>query len=108
MAGDGASCRRIRALQLHAGGGARELGLCVSTLASPRLAVAIVIRGQMVGHLLGDAAARYQPTLLAAAKAGRDPQVDVLLRARADEHEVGKVWHSVRLDLAPLEVVTAN
>jgi hypothetical protein len=72
------------------------------------LAVAVVIRGQMVGHLPGDAAARYQPTLLAAANAGRDPQVDALLRARADEHEVGKVWHSVRLDLAPLEVVTAN
>ncbi len=72
------------------------------------LAVAVVIRGQTVGHLPRDAAARYQPTLLAATKAGRDPQVDAVLRAWADEHELGKVWHSVILDLAPLEVITAT
>jgi len=71
-------------------------------------AVAVVIRGQMVGHLPSDDAARFQPTLLAATKAGRTPQVDALLRARADEHETGKVWHSVRLDLASLEVITAK
>lgn len=72
------------------------------------LAVAVVIRGQTVGHLPREDAATFQPTLLAATKAGRDPQVDSILHARADEHEVGKVWHSVRLDLAPLEVITAK
>lgn len=71
------------------------------------LAVAVVIRGQTVGHLPAVDAARLHPTLLAARKAGRDPQVDALWRARADVHEPGKVSHSVRLDLAPFEVITA-
>lgn len=72
------------------------------------LAVAVVIRGQIVGHLPREDAARFQPTLLAATKAGRDPQVDALLHARADEDDLGKVWHSVRLDLASLEVISAG
>jgi hypothetical protein len=72
------------------------------------LAVAVVIRGQTVGHLPGDDAARYQPTLLAAIKAGRDPQVDARLRARADDREPGKIWHSAQLDLAPLEKISAT
>jgi hypothetical protein len=72
------------------------------------LAVAVVIRGQRVGHLPRVDAARFQPTLLAARKAGQDPQVDALWRARADEVQLGKISHSVRLDLAPLEVITAG
>jgi hypothetical protein len=72
------------------------------------LAVAVVVRGQTVGHLPSNDAARFQPTLLAATKAGRDPQVDARLRARSDELEPSKVWYSVRLDLAPPEVITAK
>jgi hypothetical protein len=66
------------------------------------LSVAVVIRGQRVGHLPRDDAARLQPTLLAATKAGRDPQVDAMIYARADGERSGKTWHRVRLDLAPL------
>lgn len=73
-----------------------------------RLAVAVVIRGQVVGHLPGEVAAHYQPALLAATKAGRIPQVAALVWARADERTPGKVWRSVCLDLAPLEVITAT
>lgn len=72
------------------------------------LAVAVVIRGQTVGHLPGVDAARFQPTLLAATRAGQDPQVDALWRARTGDVEFGKVSHSVRLDLASLEVITAQ
>jgi hypothetical protein len=67
------------------------------------LSVAVVIRGQRVGHLPRDDAARLQPTLLAATKAGRDPQVDAMIYARADGERSGKTWHRVRLDLAPLK-----
>jgi hypothetical protein len=72
------------------------------------LAVAIVIRGETVGHLPGADAARFQPILLAAVKAGQNPQVDALIYARADEKVPGKVWHSVRLDLAAVEVITGK
>lgn len=67
------------------------------------LSVAVVIRGQRVGHLPRGDAARLQPTLLAATKAGQDPQVDALVYARADGERSGMIWHRVRLDLAPLK-----
>ena len=72
------------------------------------LAVAVVIRGETVGHLPRVDAARYHSTLLAATKAGRDPQVDALWCARGHTGGFGTVSNSVRLDLAPLEVIAAT
>jgi hypothetical protein len=72
------------------------------------LSVAVVIRGHTIGHLPRDDAARFQPALLAATKAGQDPQVDALIYARADREKPGKIWHRVRLDLAPIEVITTT
>lgn len=71
------------------------------------LAVSVVIRGLTIGHLPRVDAARYHSTLFAATKAGQDPQVDALWCARADDGELGRVSNSVRLDLAPLEVIAA-
>jgi hypothetical protein len=93
---------------LHIGSEGVNLHEKASLVPEPRneydpLAVAVTICGQTVGHLPRNDAARFQPTLLAATEAGRVPQVDARVRGRADEHEVGRVWYSVRLDLAPLE-----
>lgn len=71
-------------------------------------AVAVVIRGQTIGHLPHGDAARFHSTLLAATRAGQDPQVDALWCARAVVGGFGTVSNTVRLDLAPLEVVTAS
>jgi hypothetical protein len=71
-------------------------------------AVAVVIRGQTIGYLPRVDAARFHSTLLAATKAGQDPQVDAFWCARADDEGFGTVSNRVRLDLAPLEVVTAS
>jgi hypothetical protein len=98
---------------IHVDSNGVDLGEKASLVPEPRndrdpFAVAVVIRGQKVGHLPGADAARLQPTLLAATKAGKDPQVDALWHARADDADLGKVSHSVRLDLATLEVITAK
>ena len=37
-----------------------------------------------------------------------DPQVDALIYASADMEKPGKIWHRVRLDLAPIEIFTAT
>jgi hypothetical protein len=73
-----------------------------------RLAVAVVVASQTLGHLPREDAARYQPILFAATSAGRDPQVGARIYARRDADVRGGMLYSVRIDLAPLEVVTAG
>jgi hypothetical protein len=69
-------------------------------------AVAVVVRGQTLGYLPRGDAAVYQSTFLAAVKAGRDPQVAARLYARRDASIPGGRLNSVRVDLAPLSVIT--
>lgn len=73
-----------------------------------RHAVAVVVRGQTVGHLPKEDAAVYQPTLLAAVKAGRDPQVAARVYSRRDASIPGGRLNSVRVDLASLKVIAAD
>jgi hypothetical protein len=73
-----------------------------------RHAVAVVVRGQTVGHLPKEDAAVYQPTILAAVKAGRDPQVAARVYSRRDGSIPGGRLNSVRVDLAPIAVIKAG
>lgn len=71
-------------------------------------AVAVVVRGKTLGYLPRQDAPVYQPTLLAAVKAGRDPQVAARVYSRRDASIPGGRLNSVSVDLAPLHVIAAG